>query len=796
MDVAHEFTQTGNMAERAPSSVEMTTVHAHAAGQEHADTLTKGSADELAGEHRALHDAGSSGKLVHELSLRDDRIRSLVGLELPVYATNIERVLETVGGMGHLQRTHESKSQFLPVKLRPTEPSCKPLFADLTKTQTILLRVKRKHKAPREGEAQQQSGSVDADIVGIVREKYVCEGMADFQYFTSRTFYPTTDEPQLEGNKNSSSALQAGASERDVETDSSICKGSPTQLALKASLRPYLRVQSESELEMIPEVFSKVDLPLKYEFRQRSGYQPTEATKKASSTMTYLNFHDDVPAPAEPKPENPVVRRRPVGANEAVDEHVLRMLQEKLAEKPIWLRPKLFVGLDFLERRAARRILRKLCYVFVDGPWRGSWIRMGYDPRKSSDSAKYQVIELRNNRELVHAKVTHPSRKRTKKFSGINPKGPRIVKVTQTSENENAQASKRRRKERFLRGETRRSYLVDAEGHGEPVHSDGAGAEREHTKADDISNEWDSENEQDLLGDNDNDAASVTSSVTSTARVDDEGTHHSPASTPAPAHAPRSNGEKTFEIFGVPLTSANVLFQLDEIDDEEVRGWTSQFGMLEKPSLLGGWFSTHMFLPLREIIRYRIAALVGRSKADLDTRRKRIEALKKQALTDYADQLVNGQKDKAKGIGAAGGTGDAAAAAGATTLAEDDEQAAFEESLVRENAVSHVTRASEDPAVAVPADGEEGRDDLDFDEEDEIEEEEEDGGVEDAVDEFEGGDDDDDDESVRQDHSDEERDHPVAQQDTLSLATSTSGTADTAHSDANTASQAAMEYSF
>jgi hypothetical protein len=600
------------------------------------------------------------------LALRSDHVRTLVGLELPVYSTNMERVLETVGGMDVLQQTHEAKSQFLPVKLRPSEPSCKPLFADLTKTQTILLRMRRKKIPPTE-EVGVANGSIktkapakfrfEGHVVGLVKEKYVCEGMADFQYFAASKFYP---DPVSSGMTTRSAPLAVGHPSPNAGGEGtagpvppvgsvmppdavSTYAGSKTQLAIKASLRPYLRVTEERELEMVPEVFSKVDLPLKYEFRQRSGYQPTEAAKKPSKTMTYLNFHDDTPAPAAPKPDNPVIRRRPVGSNENVDDDVLRILQEKLAQKPVWLRPKLFVGLDFMERRAARRILRKLCYVFVDGPWRGSWIRMGYDPRTTTDSAKYQVIELRNNRELVHAKVTHPSRKRTKKYSGINPKGPRIAKVTQTSEHENSQANKRRRKERFLRGETRRSYLVDPNEQsydvpGSPDPSVTSTASASNTNGGDRSvAEWDSDNDDEYE-----------------AMELDDGKHtdeERASSSSAANHTSNSGsggGDKIYEIFGVPLTSANVLFQLDEIDHEEVNAWIAQFQHQEKPTLLGGWYSTHMFLPLREIIRYRIAALVGRSKAELETRRKRIEALKKQALSDYADQLAGREPSNSK----------------------------------------------------------------------------------------------------------------------------------------------------
>lgn len=627
------------------------------------------------------------------LDLRAPTARQLVGLELPVYATdaNLSRMLETIGGLKTLQQTHDAKSQFLPVKLRPNEPSCKPLFADLTKTQTILLRVKRTKR--RSGaEPSSDNGTedaVEAEIVGIAKEKYVCEGMADFQYFTARKFYPTSVEEQQQPPPVNPTA---------VDVAQPTYKGSASQLSIKASLRPYMCVQQESELELIPEVFSKVDLPLKYEFRQRSGYQPTETTKKPSSTMTYLNFHDDVPAPAAPKPDNPLIRRRPVGANECVDEHVLQLLQEKLAAKPVWLRPKLFVGLDFLERRAARRILRKLCYVFVDGPWRGSWIRMGYDPRQSNESAKYQVIELRNNRELVHAKVTHPSRKRTKKYSGLHPKGPRIVKVTQTSEHENAQASKRRRKERFMRGETRRSYLVD------PSAPSPASNDHDSVGAGESRGDWDSDNETEMTEDG-IDAASVTSGGKT-------GDQNGPT-------------ETTYEIFGAPLTSANVLFQLDEIEDAEVKAWIAQFDMQSQPSLLGGWYPSHMFLSLREIVRYRIAALVGRSKAELETRRKRIDALKKQALSDYADYVANGNKAPNHAIGAEANSEQIEGGAVNGVEVEDPEEA-FERSLAEQhaarlNGVPNAGITTRETNEAANEEEEDEGEDMELDEEDDEE---------------------------------------------------------------------------
>lgn len=175
-----------------------------------------------------------------------------------------------------------------------------------------------------------------------------------------------------------------------------------------------------------------------------------------------------------------------------------------------------------------------------------------------------------------------------------------------------------------------------------------------------------------------------------------------------------------FEIFGVQLTSANVLFQLEEIDDEEVREWTAQFTRQTTPSLLGGWYPTQMFLPLREIIRLRIAAMVGRSKAELETRRKRLDALKKQALSDYAEELAGARRSSSSKQKSTAGAASARkrAEAAAEEEEEEDEELAFERSLIQERnaAASNVEKLSAGAEADKSAEDED-EEDLDLQEE-------------------------------------------------------------------------------
>ncbi|EFJ50146.1 hypothetical protein VOLCADRAFT_89237, partial [Volvox carteri f. nagariensis] len=99
-----------------------------------------------------------------------------------------------------------------------------------------------------------------------------------------------------------------------------------------------------------------------------------------------------------------------------------------LSQRPVW-------GLELMRERCAacaavqtampggcdgaavERVVQRLCYRFKTGPWRGLFIRRGYDPRVDVEARKYQAIiySLPNNwyRNLVKAGVRNSMQKPT-----------------------------------------------------------------------------------------------------------------------------------------------------------------------------------------------------------------------------------------------------------------------------------------------------------------------------------------------------------------------------------------------
>lgn len=68
-------------------------------------------------------------------------------------------------------------------------------------------------------------------------------------------------------------------------------------------------------------------------------------------------------------------------------------------ERPIWLKNSLiyFFRENFnlkITPNQIKKVLAILAYNFKNGPWKHCYIKFGYDPRISIESAKFQVIDI------------------------------------------------------------------------------------------------------------------------------------------------------------------------------------------------------------------------------------------------------------------------------------------------------------------------------------------------------------------------------------------------------------------
>jgi len=91
------------------------------------------------------------------------------------------------------------------------------------------------------------------------------------------------------------------------------------------------------------------------------------------------------------------------------DQKLLKRLQELFDERPIWTRAAIYNQFQPLEVREivnSKFLLPLVSYVFQDGPWRDTQVRLGYDPRLHVGARFYQRLYFRNiNKPIVRPSV-------------------------------------------------------------------------------------------------------------------------------------------------------------------------------------------------------------------------------------------------------------------------------------------------------------------------------------------------------------------------------------------------------
>lgn len=79
-----------------------------------------------------------------------------------------------------------------------------------------------------------------------------------------------------------------------------------------------------------------------------------------------------------------------------VPDEARQELNDILKQRPIISKLAVYCMASNALRHHLRALLPSVCYYFVNGPWRNTWIRYGLDPRQSPEHRRFQVLECRN----------------------------------------------------------------------------------------------------------------------------------------------------------------------------------------------------------------------------------------------------------------------------------------------------------------------------------------------------------------------------------------------------------------
>ncbi|CAL5229492.1 g12828 [Coccomyxa viridis] len=276
-------------------------------------------------------------------------------LEFPGFVKNAQPALDSFGGEDAVSELLAGTRQALQLRLRPGDPLAHPILGLKQQTQGLLLRLSSK---AGQGRIDGNAG-VQAEVVAHVKRCVRFSGMADFQY-ASCTHLPQGAE----------AALPAGLPGFEPE--------------------PLLTP---------PQLFTKQDVPLDYSFRSYYGSDPDHfktgvaagkgVGRMAGHVISFESLH--VLQPAEQ-----------TGAAGPAEEVGLKMDRRQMlrAAAALFSRQAIRSQQDVqssvagLTGQDADIVLPRLAYMFRNGPWKGLWVKRGYDPRTDPASAERQALQL------------------------------------------------------------------------------------------------------------------------------------------------------------------------------------------------------------------------------------------------------------------------------------------------------------------------------------------------------------------------------------------------------------------
>ncbi|KAI0347043.1 hypothetical protein BDW22DRAFT_1321372 [Trametopsis cervina] len=361
--------------------------------------------------------------------LRPLHTTHVYSIEYPGYvkATSVPLAFERLGGLASVESAFKrggNKSETsLELNMRPGNPSAHPIPGEVIPTSNIVLKiVKRKRGIPASSESS-LIGEYTIEAVGVIPKTARFRNMADYQFQRDMND-PVSLLRNSMDTMDADGILQYSIPEEQedytIEEDSYVVDAD-IDPDLMASAGPSsagrpIGPKGRSNLRLPPPpIFSRQAVPQLYFYKPNPASVVTsvvdeetgEEVKRLINRSRWpgfgpiaINFADNgVPD----KPSDTIEEQRA-----QADQKLLARLQELFQERPVWTRTAIFNQFSAPEVREilnAKYLLPLVSYVFQDGPWRDTQVRLGYDPREDPQARFYQRVYFRN---LNHP-ITRPS---------------------------------------------------------------------------------------------------------------------------------------------------------------------------------------------------------------------------------------------------------------------------------------------------------------------------------------------------------------------------------------------------
>ncbi|XP_028274096.1 general transcription factor 3C polypeptide 5 [Parambassis ranga] len=289
--------------------------------------------------------------------------KKLVCVDYPAMVTNVDKMLETLGGEQTVTKTFANPNKRLELRFRPQDPFCHSVCGNRFPSSNLLLRVRRRVR-----KKDPQDAEIHMEILGVIGTTYKFQGMADFQCLAVH--------------------LQDG--KQTSLYDKIILHESKNQEFFEQPL-PYF---------LPPAIFSRLDNPVDYFYRPDVCQNQIPMIKKNFIGLNRARRPHNAIFVSFSDPTIPTECLEAAKVNwvrvcvKDYDKQVEQQMKEMFESRPIWSRNAVKANIN-IHPDKLKLLLPVHAYYMVTGPWRSLWVRLGYDPRKYPEAKKYQMLDFR-----------------------------------------------------------------------------------------------------------------------------------------------------------------------------------------------------------------------------------------------------------------------------------------------------------------------------------------------------------------------------------------------------------------
>lgn len=315
-------------------------------------------------------------------------------IEYPGFIKNVNKALDTLGGLDTIDRIYKSEKERLELKFRRADPLSHPAYGDRLAKKGLVIRMKRK-KANRNSDDEEQ---FSISVIGRVQTVYCFDTLAEFQWLPMRR----TNQTDLLKSKDLDEGviIKRTSNSLNPEYASILDDILPIKDPFDNSLKTF---NPDAPLLLVPAIFSRFDTPrdvhqyqpkfrskeMRDEFNRQQRLNIIGRTRKKRSTMTYLlNYGDTVPDKAPEK----LIKERETLSN--FEHSLVPRMRDCFARQKVWSKAALCheLGCTFQDVKYS---LPLVAYHWLTGPFRTMWVEYGYDPHKDKSSKTLQTLDFR-----------------------------------------------------------------------------------------------------------------------------------------------------------------------------------------------------------------------------------------------------------------------------------------------------------------------------------------------------------------------------------------------------------------